>query len=445
MHNAIMAAGSREHPPMLATGRYAQWQSRFMRYIDTRPNCKDLKQCIYDSPYVMTRILVPEKPARTTKEAVPAHTMIETIADDIYSTGDACTTAKEMWKAIDRLQQGESLNKQDVKTNLFWEFGKFTSRNEESIESYYSRHKSKKITKPITLPFESASDEDNDPEQAQRDKQLQKNLALIEKYLKNIYSKPTNNNLITLSNTRNQSGLRIMHITKKRCCSASRKKKDLLLIPSHWKKVHTDNEYNVFTNDQDHIDQPGNMNDEPLMETVDSNTTPDSSDVCNNDFEDDQEDERVALANLIENLKLDTDKNKKIQKQLKRANASITHELNECKSALAESNDILDRCISALHNQEIELEKYKKYTDFQIEKEEFERNLKASLDRLAQQKHQTIEALKTQAYETFEYKEKHVELVHQSSLEHIHYDHLRKEMEQLQKDCKIREIKILTK
>ncbi|GKD84414.1 hypothetical protein Tco_1355568, partial [Tanacetum coccineum] len=46
---------------------------------------------------------------------------------------------KEMWTAIERLQQGESLNVQDVKTNLFWEFGKFTSRDGESIESYYSR------------------------------------------------------------------------------------------------------------------------------------------------------------------------------------------------------------------------------------------------------------------------------------------------------------------
>ncbi|GKE46408.1 hypothetical protein Tco_1477666, partial [Tanacetum coccineum] len=34
--------------------------------------------------------------------------------------------------AIERLQQGESLNVQDVKTNLFWEFGKFTSRDGES-------------------------------------------------------------------------------------------------------------------------------------------------------------------------------------------------------------------------------------------------------------------------------------------------------------------------
>ncbi|GJW32335.1 hypothetical protein Tco_0052367 [Tanacetum coccineum] len=44
-----------------------------------------------------------------------------------------------MWEAIKRLQQGESLNIQDVKTNLFWEFGQFTSHDRETIESYYIR------------------------------------------------------------------------------------------------------------------------------------------------------------------------------------------------------------------------------------------------------------------------------------------------------------------
>nr|GEV70526.1 hypothetical protein [Tanacetum cinerariifolium] len=44
-----------------------------------------------------------------------------------------------MWEAIEMLQQGESLNIQDVKTNLFWEFGKFTSHDGETMESYYTR------------------------------------------------------------------------------------------------------------------------------------------------------------------------------------------------------------------------------------------------------------------------------------------------------------------
>nr|GEV68264.1 hypothetical protein [Tanacetum cinerariifolium] len=39
-----------------------------------------------------------------------------------------------MWEAIERIQQGESLNVQDVKTNLFWEFGKFTSHDGEFLQ-----------------------------------------------------------------------------------------------------------------------------------------------------------------------------------------------------------------------------------------------------------------------------------------------------------------------
>nr|GEY62092.1 hypothetical protein [Tanacetum cinerariifolium] len=42
-------------------------------------------------------------------------------------------------KAIERLKQGESINVQDLETNLYWEFRKFTSRDGESLESYYSR------------------------------------------------------------------------------------------------------------------------------------------------------------------------------------------------------------------------------------------------------------------------------------------------------------------
>nr|GEX43784.1 hypothetical protein [Tanacetum cinerariifolium] len=42
------------------------------------------------------------------KEAV--HLILTGIEDEIYSTIDACNTAHEMWEAIKRLQQGESLN-----------------------------------------------------------------------------------------------------------------------------------------------------------------------------------------------------------------------------------------------------------------------------------------------------------------------------------------------
>ncbi|GJV18116.1 hypothetical protein Tco_1363439, partial [Tanacetum coccineum] len=97
---------------LLGPGRYSQWRLRFLRYIDMKPNGKGLRKSILSGPYVPSTVLV---------QAI------------------AATEANEMWIAIERLQQGESLNVQDVKTNLFWEFGKFTSRDGESMESYYSR------------------------------------------------------------------------------------------------------------------------------------------------------------------------------------------------------------------------------------------------------------------------------------------------------------------
>ncbi|GKA27981.1 hypothetical protein Tco_0714149, partial [Tanacetum coccineum] len=127
-------------------------------------------------------------------------------------------------------------------------------------------------------------------------------------------------------------------------------------------------EYNVFAVETQHSEQPENINDTSLMEKVDSHTTPDSSDMCNNEFKDDQnddhEDERVVFANLIANLKLDIFENKKIQKQLRNANTELTHELKECKSTLektnrtlGESNRTRDRYLGALHDKEVELSK----------------------------------------------------------------------------------------
>ncbi|GJT71720.1 retrovirus-related pol polyprotein from transposon TNT 1-94 [Tanacetum coccineum] len=454
MHNDIMTAGSKDRPPMLAIGRYAQ------------------------------------------------------IRDDIYSTVDACTTAKEIWIAIERLQQDESLNKQDVKTNLFWEFGKFTLRDRESIESYYSRFykmmnemvrnklevatmqvnvqflqqlqpqwsrfvtvvkqnidldkesyhkffdilkqyqievneicaeklarnanplaltsssishaptrtKGKEIAKPVTPASESASDEDSNPEQDQRDKDIQKNLALIEKtatvagYRETVGNQMVQQTRIQCFNCKEyghfakecrkpkQAKDYAYHKEKMLLCKQTEKGVPLCAEQGDWlddtdeepdeqeleahyiymakiqeiltvesrptfdaeqlEKVQSDDDYNVFANERQHSDKPDSINNIYVVEKVDSNVILDLSDMCDNDGKDDQnveeyEDERVMLSNLISNLKLDTDKNKKIQKQLKKENASLTHELKECKSALIEPNDVRDRCRSALHQKEV--------------------------------------------------------------------------------------------
>ncbi|GKE50441.1 hypothetical protein Tco_1481699, partial [Tanacetum coccineum] len=101
LHNAIMEAGAKDHPPIIHL-----------------INLNGLRRLFQLQKVVQT--LLPKD-------------------NDIYSTVDACPNAYEMWKAIERLKQGESINVQDLETNLYWEFRKFTSRDGESLESYYSR------------------------------------------------------------------------------------------------------------------------------------------------------------------------------------------------------------------------------------------------------------------------------------------------------------------
>ncbi|GJU10477.1 hypothetical protein Tco_1132873 [Tanacetum coccineum] len=77
-----------------------------------------------------------------------------------------------------------------------------TIQPEWSIPSSSTRHKGKEIAKPVTPQFELVSDEDSDPEQAQRDKEMQKNLALLAS-IQEVY-KPTNIPSKTSSNSMEQ-------------------------------------------------------------------------------------------------------------------------------------------------------------------------------------------------------------------------------------------------
>nr|GEU56493.1 Gag-Pol polyprotein [Tanacetum cinerariifolium] len=163
LHNAIMEAGSKDRPPMLAPGNYVQWKSRIKRYIDTKPNHELIQYCLTNPSYELgwkdkevptsegILITTTERVHETYKnvsqeirdqlnsEAEAVQIILTGIDNDIYSTINACPNACEMWKAIKRLKQDESINVQDLETNLYWEFRKFRSQDGESLESYYSR------------------------------------------------------------------------------------------------------------------------------------------------------------------------------------------------------------------------------------------------------------------------------------------------------------------
>nr|GEW71187.1 hypothetical protein [Tanacetum cinerariifolium] len=126
LHNAIIEAGSKDHLPMLAPDKQVPDSDGNLTTTTERvfETYKNVKQDIRD---------------QLNAEAGAVQIILTGIDNDICLTVDACPNACEMWKAIERLKQGESINVQDLETNLYWEFGKFTSQDDESLESYYSR------------------------------------------------------------------------------------------------------------------------------------------------------------------------------------------------------------------------------------------------------------------------------------------------------------------
>nr|GEU70556.1 retrovirus-related Pol polyprotein from transposon TNT 1-94 [Tanacetum cinerariifolium] len=436
-----MEDGSRDSPLMLATGRYPQWRSWFLRYIDTRPNVK--------TPMNMS----PTNKAYFEVEKEAIHLILTRIRDEIYSTVDACQTAQEMWEAIERLQQEWSrfmtIVKQQHKLvevsyhklfDILKQYQKEVNelraerlaRNANPLalvataqanqDPYYQTSKSQKSYSPSSKTLNS-----NDPEQAQMDKEMQKNLALIAKYFKKIY-KPTNNNLKTFSNSRNnnvdmsprykndnQSGkfrnqrkmnvagakenvgspivqqFRIQcfnykefgHFSKE--CRKPKRVKDFAY---HKEKMllYKQAEKGIPLQAEDY-DWLEDMDEEIDEQELEAHIQLYGKDSGNDQNDVESDDERIALASLIANLKLDTN-----------------------------------------------FEKYKAFNNHTIDYDKLKRKLNVTLGQLAQKDIETKEGLKLKSYEILVVKEKHDELIKHSLLTKSHYEGL---VKQKTKDMKI--------
>nr|GEV09619.1 hypothetical protein [Tanacetum cinerariifolium] len=320
LHNAIMEASSKDRPPMLAPGNYIQWKSIIKRYIDTKPNHELIHYCLKNPPYRFTwadkQVPISEGSPVTRTEtymetyknvsqdirdqlnakAEAVQIILKGIDNDIYSIVDACPNTREMWKVIERLKQGESVNVQDLKTNLYWEFGKFTSHDEPSMVA--------------------------EDDETSKDKEIDKLVALISLSFKKIY-KPTNNNLRTSSNTSQANQDNSLRINKgaggmskpKWVKDAAYHREKMLLCKQEEAKTQLNAEQADWRDDTNDESEDQEL-EAHYIEQTDQND--DNADLVN---------ERELLASLIKKLKCEIDDSKNRNKFLETSNKVLVEKL----------------------------------------------------------------------------------------------------------------------
>ncbi|GJX30167.1 hypothetical protein Tco_0238246 [Tanacetum coccineum] len=274
-----------------------------------------------------------------------------------------------------------------------------------------TRNKGKEIANTLSPKYDSEPEVVSDKEATLMDKEIEKLMALISTSFKKIY-KHTNNNLKTSSNNRNKnidntprSNRRTGYDRQTRQYENQRavnvagarenvgtqgmqegddtddkpKDQELEARYMYMEKIQevipdaTDNSgpifdteplakvqnnvdnYNVFTNERQHSEQPESINDTYVMEKDDRNIILDSLNIRSDEGEVDQDDdlakEHDLLASLIEQMKCEIDERKNQKKCLESSNKAF----KEANKAFKEANMSL---ANEINKYQLELDTY---------------------------------------------------------------------------------------
>ncbi|GKB79560.1 hypothetical protein Tco_0946455, partial [Tanacetum coccineum] len=111
---SLADAGSENRPPMLESGSYIPWASRFRGYLNQkRDNRKWLLKALDEGPYEFKEFVM--------------NMILLYIPNEIYNFVDACTSSKDMWKRVEHLMRGTIQNKVDRETRFINEFDQFAA------------------------------------------------------------------------------------------------------------------------------------------------------------------------------------------------------------------------------------------------------------------------------------------------------------------------------
>nr|GEU47500.1 hypothetical protein [Tanacetum cinerariifolium] len=333
----------------------------------------------------------PENKAYFKAEMEAIHLILTGIGDEIYSIVDAYQIAHEMWEAIER-------------------------------------YKGKEIAKLITPPSKTTSEEDNNPEQAQRDKDMQKNLALITKNQRTINIAGAKENVG--SPVVQQSGIQCSncrecgHFAKecrklKRVKDSAYHKEKMLLCKQAEQGVPLQAEqYDWLADTNDEVDEQELEAYYSYMAKIQEVPTANSG----TDSEPVEQVQNDAGFNVFANDLQHSEQSEYVS--------------NICLVETDDSNVTPD---SPDIPSKLSFRKYKAFNDRTVDYDKLERRLNETLRQLALKDIEIKEGLKTKAYEISVVKEKHDELMKQSLLTESHYEGLVKQKTKVITDLKLRE------
>nr|GEV43441.1 hypothetical protein [Tanacetum cinerariifolium] len=365
--------------------RYPQWRSRFLRYIDTRPNGDALRKCILSCPYKPTTVLVQAVAATDNSPAIPKHTTLRKcgkllkgynktrfykLMNEMIRNNLTDATMQVNVQFLQQLQpkwlRFVTIVKQQHKLDevsyhklfdILKQYQKEVNelhaerlaRNANPLalvataqanqDPYYqiSKHQTSKSHKSYAPSSKPSIPTRSHITTRHKDKEIAKPITPPSK-------------TASKEDTDPEQAQMDKDIKPKRVKDSAFDKEKMLLYKQAEQgtnsepveQVQIDAGYNVFANELQHSEQSESVSNTFLVEMDDSNVIPDSLDMCEDDIQNDQndvesDDERVAHANL----KLDVDENKKFQKQLKKSNTTLAQELKECKTILAKTSKSL--------------------------------------------------------------------------------------------------------
>nr|GEU62108.1 hypothetical protein [Tanacetum cinerariifolium] len=336
LHNAIMEAGGKDRPPMLAPGNYVQWKSRIKRYIDTKPNHELIHYYLKNPSYKFTWT---DKVVAVSEEAVQI--ILTEIDNDIYSIIDAFPNACEMWKAIERLKQ--VYHPQNHPNH-------YTQNSSTKTQQAATRNRGKVIINSLTPIYDQEPPMVAEDDEMSKDKEIDKLMALISLSFKKIY-KPTNNNLQTSLNTIKANQDNSLSINRGTGYESQRignvvgagetvevtpdaaDNSGPIFDAEPLQKVSSDDNYNVFAIESKHPEQSKSVHDTYSIEQDEHNMIIDSLDMSydreqiDQNDDDDLANERELLASLIKKLKCEIDDSKNHNKSLETSNKFLVDKL----------------------------------------------------------------------------------------------------------------------